>query len=411
MHFNEQTSPAAVRISATDASELESGRSLRVAFVCAEDPSDRRVWSGTPYGIFSAFKNLSYDVKWIAPRKKFYRLTQFLIKIANRALSTILRRDCVVERWAIIQKFLAKKFEINDENFDLVFNIGITRCAFLKTRLPIIAVCDAVFANFNGYYGRAAMPFFAKFANATEEKSAKRATKIVAASTWCKDGIVSHYHIPEEDVVVFQLGANIAGTPTLAPRDFSSINGELHLLFVGFDTKRKGLDIAVGATKILREQYGNNAVIDVVGTDGHEFCEKLDFVHFHGRLDKNVPAEMEKFEAIFASAHIFILPTKAECAGMVFSEAAAYGLPVFSYDTGGVSSYVENGGNGILLPLSAGSKDFAEKINDCRVAGDFPKFSKRGHELFVEKLSWSLWGARLEKLCKSIISAKRYSQE
>ncbi|WP_137463714.1 glycosyltransferase, partial [Escherichia coli] len=44
-----------------------------------------------------------------------------------------------------------------------------------------------------------------------------------------------------------------------------------------------------------------------------------------------------------------LLPTIADCYGMVFCEAAAFGLPVVATDTGGVSSIVINERTGILI--------------------------------------------------------------
>lgn len=35
--------------------------------------------------------------------------------------------------------------------------------------------------------------------------------------------------------------------------------------------------------------------------------------------------------------HLLLLPTRAECAGIVFNEASAYGVPILLTDTGGVS--------------------------------------------------------------------------
>ena len=52
-----------------------------------------------------------------------------------------------------------------------------------------------------------------------------------------------------------------------------------------------------------------------------------------------------------SSSDILLLPTQAECAGIVFVEASAYSMPIFTHDTGGISNYVINGINGYRLPL------------------------------------------------------------
>ncbi|WP_270350498.1 glycosyltransferase [Ligilactobacillus salivarius] len=59
-----------------------------------------------------------------------------------------------------------------------------------------------------------------------------------------------------------------------------------------------------------------------------------------------------------------LLPTRAECAGIVFNEASAFGVPSLSVDTGGVADYVKNNINGYRMPLSANGEDFALKIEE-----------------------------------------------
>lgn len=44
--------------------------------------------------------------------------------------------------------------------------------------------------------------------------------------------------------------------------------------------------------------------------------------------------------------NFLLLPTIAECAGIVFAEASGYGIPSITYDTGGVGTYVIDGING-----------------------------------------------------------------
>ena len=375
-----------------------SPKALRIAFVSEGNPRDRRTWSGTPFGVFSSLENLGCTVQWISPKGFSLKVFLFFVKSIGWLARTIFRLNIVVSRWGCVSKILARRFRIRDAHFDFVLSIGLTSCAFYRTNLPIIAVIDATFDNFDGYYEKKAPLFFSKLADWTEQKSAQRANKIIVASDWAKRSLIEHYRISENKILVWQLGANISAVKLPVTKIFPKVNEELKLLFVGFDTRRKGLSIAIKATKLLKLEYGRDVVLEVIGTDGDEISAPPCSVRFFGRLNKNNPEEMSKFENLVKGAHVFILPTKAECAGMVFSEAAAYGLPVFSYNTGGVGSYVEHNGNGILLPLSAGEEDFASEIVRCWDEGLFPRFSERGKELFREKLNWTCWLSRFSNL-------------
>ncbi|HFM1639257.1 TPA: glycosyltransferase, partial [Escherichia coli] len=79
--------------------------------------------------------------------------------------------------------------------------------------------------------------------------------------------------------------------------------------------------------------------------------------------DKNNVDEYQKFIDVLSNADILLLPTIAECYGMVFCEAAAFGLPVVATDTGGVSSIVINERTGILIKDPLDYKHFGNAIH------------------------------------------------
>ncbi|WP_332125931.1 glycosyltransferase, partial [Escherichia coli] len=76
------------------------------------------------------------------------------------------------------------------------------------------------------------------------------------------------------------------------------------------------------------------------------------------KINKNNVEEYQKFIDVLSNADILLLPTIAECYGMVFCEAAAYGLPVVATDTGGISSIQINERTGILIKDSSDYKHF-----------------------------------------------------
>ena len=69
----------------------------------------------------------------------------------------------------------------------------------------------------------------------------------------------------------------------------------------------------------------------------------LPYINYIGSLNKNVSGEYQKLVKTIRSCRLFLLPTRAECAGVAFCEASAYGMPVFTYDTDGIPNYVLNG--------------------------------------------------------------------
>ncbi len=123
-----------------------------------------------------------------------------------------------------------------------------------------------------------------------------------------------------------------------------------------------------------------------------------DYVINHGFLNKNDALQYQEYINIIKKSHIFLLPTKAECAGIVFSEASAYGLPIFTYNTGGIGDYVKDGVNGYKLPLGSPGENFANIIDRCIKRNELKHLLEGGIELFKTDLSWNAWSEKFKSM-------------
>jgi glycosyltransferase involved in cell wall biosynthesis len=86
------------------------------------------------------------------------------------------------------------------------------------------------------------------------------------------------------------------------------------------------------------------------------------------------------------------MPTKQECAGVVFSEASSYGLPVLTFETGGISNYVENHVNGYCLPLGSISSDFVLRVQMLLDNPDqYLQMSINARDKYENELNWESW--------------------
>ena len=92
------------------------------------------------------------------------------------------------------------------------------------------------------------------------------------------------------------------------------------------------------------------------------------------------------------------MPTKAECGAIVYSEAAAAGLPCYTYLTGGAGNYVVNDVNGYALPEGSPASAFAEQILKDIRTGRMPSLHEGALNLFKEKLSWEAWARGFKKI-------------
>jgi glycosyltransferase involved in cell wall biosynthesis len=123
-----------------------------------------------------------------------------------------------------------------------------------------------------------------------------------------------------------------------------------------------------------------------------------DYVTFYGKLRKNKDDELKKLIECYASHDIFIMPTKAECAGIVFAEAAMFGLPSFTYATGGTTDYVEDGVTGKCLNPESGPADYSQEIIQAIQSGSIEAYSVNARKKYENELNWDKWLEHFEAL-------------
>ena len=100
------------------------------------------------------------------------------------------------------------------------------------------------------------------------------------------------------------------------------------------------------------------------------------------------------------------MPTKAECAGMAFAEARAYGIPSFTFNTGGVLNYVINGLNGYTLPLGSFEEEFEKIIKEVIYSGEIEKLSIGARKRYTEVNNWNTWKERVKNEIEILLKKK-----
>ena len=126
--------------------------------------------------------------------------------------------------------------------------------------------------------------------------------------------------------------------------------------------------------------------------------EGVPYINYVGFLNKNDPEQYRRYVQLWHESNLFLLPTQAECSAIVFCEASAYGVPIFTYDTGGTGNYVIDGINGYKLPPSATAKDFAASIKRNLNTDSLQTLHEGGLRLYKEKLSWKAWSRKFKEI-------------
>lgn len=369
-----------------------------IGYVTQYNPfSDKVAWSGTIFKIRESIERAGYHVQWIPIRQP--GIVVFIEKALTKITNSIFRGKWSQTR--VHFALLSKMIDWNQINqCDYLFfptNAQVINFSNISTP-PIIYLSDTNFHQMVGYYWK--LPKWnIRQGDAMEKGAIDKSAVVIRSSQWAADSAIIDYGCPEEKVEVLEFGANIDEKDIFKTTAYQ--NGSvLNILFSGVDWVRKGAEIAIDTVRLLNEA-GIKSKLFLVGITFENIPEQykcLDFVEYVGFLNKNYPEQYDRYVQIVKRCHCLLLPTVAECAGIVFSESTAYGLPIFTSDTGGIANYVVNGINGYRLPLCSTAGDYAKTIVECISDHRFQGFHDGSLELYEEKLSWKVWSCRFAKI-------------
>lgn len=376
---------------------------LKIAFITSYDPEDKNSWSGTIYHIIQALQSCG-DLYYIGPVKTRLRF----IPRGFNYLAHIIGKNYAYVHNNFISKAYAKKIEqeLAEGSFDLIFAPSASaEIANLKTNLPIIYLSDTTFALINEYYNEYfsnLLDISKKDANFVEKCAIRKADLLLYPSKWVADSAINDYGADESKVFVVPFGANLDEIPSkdiVLKREKSD---KCKLLFLGVDWERKGGKIAF-KTLLELEKLGIESELTVCGCiPPEDFSHKnMVVIPF---LDKTDIDQRRELNELLLKSDFLILPTRNEAYGIVFCESSAFGLPIITTDTGGVSGVVTNGQNGFMLPMDAEPREYAQLIHDIYQDDEkYYKLVKSSREIFDKKLNWDIWATKVCKLMNEII--------
>ncbi len=305
-----------------------------------------------------------------------------------------------------LSRYLGKRLtqRLSGQEFDLLLaTAASTSLAFLDTNIPIVYLSDTTFGLINNYYGKYSnlSRQNADEGNLIEQRALEKASAVVLASEWARRSVVDDYKISPSKAHVVHFAPNIERLPEA--KDIRYRRGDsMNLLFVGIDWNRKGGDIAIKTYYILKKRYPNCRLRIVGGSPKERLPDRG--IEVHGLLDKAKPEDMEKLLSLYLDTDFFLLPTQAEAAGIVFAEASAFGVPSFTFDTGGVRSYVEDNVNGFVLPKDADETAFAERIISVYDSPScYERLRKSTRLAFETKFSAERWEKSLQEIFESVL--------
>ncbi len=331
----------------------------RIAFVTVGDARERATWSGIPFYMARALERHAGTVGYIGPLKspvaRLHRLRHLVQRATVGTAHPQHHRPSIARDYARIARGRLR-------GYDVVFAVVASEVLpELETDLPIVYASDSTVRSMVSYYPdfRALTPAHAAQADAMERRSLERAARVMYPSEWAAASARHDYGVAREKICIAPFGANLDAVP---PAEGLAAHKpeECQLLLLGVDWARKGGDTALRVVEELRAR-GVAARLVVCGCVPPRPVDPA-VVHVIPRLDKNDPAQAAALADLLLRSHFLLLPTRQECFGIVFCEAAAHGTPSLATDTGGVASAVIEGRSGFLFPPGAPAAEYAAAI-------------------------------------------------
>ncbi|WP_457128881.1 glycosyltransferase family 4 protein [Mucilaginibacter sp. HD30] len=376
---------------------------MKISYFSLDSAENIHAWSGLNYYIGQSLEqqgaHLNYGNNLGWARIYSYHLKKHFYKL--------LGKEFLFDR----TKPYAKKIAVNaaaaiQNSTDVIFSPTSLFYAYLKTDKPKVLYCDATFELLINFYDafKNLSAETIKYGNEIERLALQNCDLAIYSSAWAANSAINFYGANPNKVKVVPFGANIAHI-----KPFHEIENLVqkrgikmcNLLFMGIDWERKGGVTALNVARILNEM-GLPTSLHIAGVP--EIPDLPPYVKSYGFISKKTEEGQQQIDKLYADSHFLILPTKADCTPVVFSEANSNGLPVISTNVGGIPTIIENGINGITFSLDAAPQQYAEYIFD--VFNDEKRYQRlcmSSYKRFQEVLNWDAAGRTIMNYLKDLI--------
>ena len=380
---------------------------MKIAYATTYNPKDKGQWSGLGYYIGKSLENVGLSVAYLGPLKDRFSLTATL---KQRIYVKLFNRLFLRDRAPFLLEEYAEQIAVKLSRMipDVVFSPGHIPVARLNSNLPVVVYTDSVFCQMIDFY-----PDYKRIcqesighAIAMEKQSLRNCARVIYSSDWAANAAVELYDVSPEKVRVVPFGANIDFHLTI--NDIQRIVDarpcdRCKLIFLGVDWFRKGGDIALSVAEKL-VQKGMKIELKIIGCIPESVDTLPDYVHVIGYISKEGCMDLRRFTAHLSEAHFLILPTRADCTPVVFSEANSFGVPCLSTQCGGIPSIIKDDVNGKLFPISFQPEEMAEFIfekfqdYDC-----YKELAFSAYKEYRERLNWSSSGKRIQAILEELL--------
>jgi glycosyltransferase involved in cell wall biosynthesis len=192
----------------------------------------------------NTFECLGVDIERIDCLPKSSKIVTKVYRIIQKVTKSYLYDERSF--FTIWKTSKAAQLRIQNSDADLILTMQYPPISFLKTRKPIVFWNDSLFGNLLGYYDTMPVPpkWHLDEIYKLEKKAIEKSSAIVMCSAWARDNACKMYGVDPRKMHVIPYGANLSKSYNFPTNRILAYNETIHLLSVGYEWKRKGMDLS-----------------------------------------------------------------------------------------------------------------------------------------------------------------------
>jgi glycosyltransferase involved in cell wall biosynthesis len=374
---------------------------MKLALVSLNDSTDVRQWSGLNFHIARSLERAGATLYRIGPLDtRWSNMMRLRRRWYDATGSTY---HAVVDPVAMHAMGAHARSLIPGDTDVVLAVTSLVAAAVGSLEIPLVSWDDATPAAMMNYY-----PDFRRTASVSKRhiadvgvRGAHAVSLAIYASDWAAASARDDYGLAAERIAVVPFGANLEHLPStaevgaaIAARD----NDCCRLLWIGVDWQRKGGPLTVAIARALHAA-GVNVELTIIGCEPAERETLPPWVRVEGFISKSEPDGEARLAEHFARAHFFVMPSSAEAYGLVYVEAAAFGVPSVAIRTGGVPTIVVDDETGLLEDPAATTARYVARM--MPLIHDRARYDRMAHAArhrVDERLNWDVAGATVMRL-------------
>jgi glycosyltransferase involved in cell wall biosynthesis len=375
---------------------------MKILYVATQDnPLDLNAGSGADYEYYHSFVRHGAEVQIIGPFVDRPSLTERAYRRAHRLFS---KRRYAKHSMSFLHRIARTVNEaVVAQRPDVVFSISTAALAYCTASVPLVCRLDTTHKGHHEQY-----PLFSEVEwrrmVGWEKRTLRKVSLVITYSEWSADILNSFYRVPRAKIFVTPDPAALPEHVVPQSLDLQARAMEpLHLLLVGRNFHRKGVDIAIEVAELLNRE-GISTELRIVGLEGEERAH----IRFMGLFNKTIDAQLAAYVAQYQWAHFLLHPARFEPGGIVMSEAAAFGLPAVTNAGGGLATTVKHGVSGIVLPAASPAQAYVAAIKlYLEDPAAYQALRRSTRQRYENELNWNVTGPRLFQALQEIVGAQR----